>query len=64
LLSLWKPALPNYRQVKAEQARRSLREFLEQAWPVLEPHTPFVPGIHVDAICQHLQAITEGRSGT
>ena len=61
LLSLWKPALPNYRQVKAEQARRSLREFLEQAWPVLEPHTPFVPGIHVDAICQHLQAITEGR---
>ena len=32
-----------------------------QAWPVLEPSTPFVDGIHVHAICEHLQAITEGR---
>ena len=36
-------------------------EFVCQAWPVLEPETPFVEGIHVDAICEHLQAITEGR---
>jgi predicted phage terminase large subunit-like protein len=47
--------------LKTEKARRKLREFVEQAWPVLEPNTSFVPGIHVDAICQHLQAISEGR---
>jgi predicted phage terminase large subunit-like protein len=32
-----------------------------QAWPVLEPGTEFVEGIHIDAICAHLQAVTEGR---
>jgi hypothetical protein len=30
---------------------------------VLEPATPFVRGLHVQAICQHLQAVTEGRIG-
>jgi hypothetical protein len=28
---------------------------------VLEPSTPFVDGLHIQAICLHLQAITEGR---
>jgi phage terminase large subunit-like protein len=28
---------------------------------VLEPQTPFVDGMHVHAVCDHLQAITEGR---
>jgi hypothetical protein len=32
-----------------------------QAWHVLEPATPFVHGIHVESICQHPQAVTEGR---
>jgi hypothetical protein len=32
-----------------------------QAWPVLEPGTELVEGIHIDAICCHLQAVTEGR---
>lgn len=32
-----------------------------QAWPILEPETEFVDGIHVHAICLHLQAVTEGR---
>jgi predicted phage terminase large subunit-like protein len=32
-----------------------------QAWHVLEPGTPFVDGIHVHAICEHLQAVTEGK---
>src|ERR1700737_2046313 len=55
-----RPALSRL-QLKVEMARRKLREFLEQAWPVLEPCALFVPGIHVDAICLHLQAVTEGR---
>jgi hypothetical protein len=32
-----------------------------QAWHVLEPDASFVHGIHVQAICDHLQAVTEGR---
>src|SRR2546427_9787105 len=53
--------LPSLIQLSAERARRSLFEFVMQGWHVLEPGTPFVDGIHVRAICEHLQAITEGR---
>src|ERR1039458_6326056 len=44
-----------------EKARRSLKAFVIQAWPILEPNTEFVEGIHIDAICLHLQAVTEGK---
>src|SRR5262245_11508244 len=44
-----------------EAARKSFRVFVEQAWDVLEPGTKFVPGLHVDAICEHLQAVIEDR---
>jgi predicted phage terminase large subunit-like protein len=44
-----------------EKARRSLYEFVRQAWPVLEPETPLVEGMHVRAVCDHLQAVAEGR---
>lgn len=47
-------------RVKAEQARRSLREFVRQAWPVVEPATTFMPNWHIDAICDHLEAVTGG----
>src|SRR3954466_3791924 len=47
--------------LKAEKAKRNLKEFVKQAWPVLEPNTEFVEGIHIEAICSHLQAVTEGR---
>jgi hypothetical protein len=47
--------------LRAEKARRSFKEFVVQAWEILEPDTRFVEGIHVDAICSHLQAVTEGR---
>jgi hypothetical protein len=48
-------------RLKAEKARRRLHEFVVQAWHVLEPDTPFVDGLHVHAICEHLQAVTERR---
>jgi hypothetical protein len=51
------------RLLMAEKARRSLKEFVIQAWPILEPQTEFVEGIHVDAICSLLQAATERRIG-
>ncbi|MEN6603778.1 MAG: hypothetical protein ABFD86_15315 [Bryobacteraceae bacterium] len=49
------------RKRRSDSARKSFRAFVEQAWHVLEPGTEFVPGIHVDAICEHLQAVIEGR---
>ena len=55
-----KPAFSRY-QLKLELARRRFHDFAKQSWHVLEPTTPFVDGIHVRAICQHLQAVTEGR---
>jgi hypothetical protein len=45
----------------AEQARHRFDVFVRQAWHVLEPQTPFVNGIHFQAMCEHLQAVTEGR---
>src|SRR6266700_1445459 len=48
-------------EIDRERATRHLREFVQQAWPVLEPTTVFVPGWHLDAICEHLEAITFGQ---
>jgi predicted phage terminase large subunit-like protein len=54
-------ARPNARlKLEREYATRSLREFVRQAWHVVEPFTPFVPGWHIDAICDHLEAVTRG----
>src|SRR5882724_54059 len=48
-------------EIDRELATRSLRAFIQQAWPVLQPATPFVPGWHIDALCEHLEAITYGQ---
>lgn len=39
----------------------SLAGFIREAWHVLEPETPLVWNWHLDAICDHLVAVTEGR---
>jgi hypothetical protein len=44
-----------------EKARRRLHEFVRNAWPLPEPETPFVEGMHVGAACDPLQAVAEGR---
>ena len=36
-------------------------QFVEDAWPVIEPGRPFVPGWHLSAICEHLTAVSEGQ---
>jgi hypothetical protein len=46
---------------KKQAAEDSLRQFVEQGWDVLEPGTTFIPGMHVDAVCLHLQALIENR---
>jgi predicted phage terminase large subunit-like protein len=46
-------------RLRAEHARRSLREFIAAAWPIVEP-TPFVAGWHIDALAEHLEAVSRG----
>jgi predicted phage terminase large subunit-like protein len=48
-------------EIDSELAGRGLREFVRQAWPIIEPSTPFVPGWHIDAIIDHLEAVTWGQ---
>ena len=46
--------------VKARLAELHLRDYLEYVvWPILEPSTPFVGGWPIDAMCEHLEAVTD-----
>lgn len=42
------------------KAEKSFAEFFKQAWPVMEPGVPYVHGWHIDAICEHLEAVSRG----
>jgi predicted phage terminase large subunit-like protein len=44
-----------------ELCRRSLAEFAKLAWAVLEPAAELKWGWALDAICMHLEAVTDGR---
>src|SRR4029434_90802 len=43
-----------------KRAEQSLRAYVEQAWPILEPETPFVPNWHIDLLVEYLEAVTAG----
>ena len=47
-------------EMERELCSRSLAEFVKASWHILEPGQPYIHGWHVDAICQHLEAITYG----
>lgn len=61
------------RALEAERQRRldsaaSIRQrcstlsgFVREAWHVLEPSNPYIHGWHVEAIAEHLEAITNGQ---
>lgn len=46
--------------IQAEFMRRSMREFVKNAWRVVEPGKEFVGGWHIDAICDHLTYVSLG----
>jgi predicted phage terminase large subunit-like protein len=52
--------LPPLSAVQAERARRSLRRFVELAWPIVEPETEFVSNWHIDLLCAKLEAVSRG----
>lgn len=47
--------------IERELCGRSLADFAKRAWRVLEPATPLKWGWALDAICAHLEAVTDGR---
>jgi hypothetical protein len=46
-------------QIKSK-SEASLLEFMRHAWRVVDPATPFVTGWPLEAICEHLEAVTHG----
>lgn len=55
-------ALKDEKQRAITRAKcKTLYGFVQEAWKVLEPETPFVPGWHIQAICDHLEAISHGK---
>lgn len=48
------------RKLSEGRAEESLIGFMRYTWPVLEPAQPFTEGWAVQAICDHLEAVTRG----
>jgi predicted phage terminase large subunit-like protein len=46
--------------IEREFCTRKLVNFIKRAWPIIEPGTRYVHGWHIDAIAEHLQAVTSG----
>lgn len=51
----------NLERVNTLLAERSLYEFVKQAWPTVEPGVEFQDNWHIEVMCDHLQAVTEGK---
>lgn len=51
----------DWQELEREACRRSLVEFIRLAWPVIEPSQPYVHGWHIDAIAEHLMAVSRGQ---
>lgn len=49
------------KEVEAEICRRDFKQFIQRSWKIIEPGKTFVPGWHLDAIAEHLQACVEGQ---
>ena len=47
-----------YRDAEMDEWRCGLYAFVKYFWHILEPETPFVSGWPLEAICDHLEAIT------
>ena len=53
-------SLPTRNDVALELARRSLAEFISQAWYITEPDTEMLWNWHLDLLCEYLECITYG----
>lgn len=46
--------------IEKRKCEMSLAEFVKAAWHIIEPGQPYVHGWHIDFICAHLEAVTDG----
>lgn len=51
--------LPTLTEIKKERSKRSLKQFIHYFWPYIDP-AKYVDNWHIDAICEHLQAVASG----
>ena len=49
------------KRARARLYEEKLYDFVQGAWHILEPAAPFVGGWHLEAICEHLEACTNGQ---
>lgn len=57
--------IPPLREIEIEIDRRECRDFrtfVKRAWPILEPATDLKWGWVLDAVCDHLVAVSEGQT--
>lgn len=54
--------LPTLDEIDRELARRSLAEFVRQAWPTIEGSTPLVWNWHLDIICDEVESWIRGKN--
>ena len=52
--------IPTVEELDQELAYRSLKHFIRQMWPYVDPNE-YVPGWHIDIICDHLEAVSKGQ---
>lgn len=50
-------SLTDEQQKEKWLCENSLYLFVEKAWPIIEGSSPFIPGWHAQAICEHLEAL-------
>jgi predicted phage terminase large subunit-like protein len=54
-----KTQLLQIEEIRKEKARRSLSEYIQQAWHIVEPGV-YSHNWHIDALAAHLEAVTRG----
>lgn len=47
-------------ELERRDSSNSLAAYIKAAWPLIEPKHPFIPGWHIDAIAEHLEAVYAG----
>ncbi len=53
-------SLPSTSELDAEKLKRKFSLFVRAAWALLVPAHPLIEHFALDAVCDHLQAVTEG----
>ena len=54
------PLLEHKDEIYRELCERSLYHFIKHFWAEMDP-SPFLDGWHIEAICEHLEAVTNGQ---